>query len=134
MSSETKLKITEHPQYDASTGFDYRVHIKDAKTGKVIRLQHYARHTNGTAVLLERPIGSGNAFSENGAKAGRWDFKKWQKITDSHSEVAQPPANRTEELEQRNAALEQELAALRAESEVKHEAKSGTQAQQVQKK
>lgn len=116
---EDKAKVTEHPQLDTSTGFDNRVHIKDAKSGKIIRLQHYARHSQGNEVLFERPIGSGNAFTENGNPVGRYDFKKWTKISDTHIAVAQPPANRTEELEQHNAALEQELAALKAEAEAR---------------
>lgn len=119
MSAEQqeKPKVVEQPQRDHSTGFDYRTHIKDAKSGKIIRLQHYAKHSRGTEVLLERPIGSGNMFTENGVAAGRWDIKGWTKISDKHVDAPQPPANRVEELEQHNEALQRELAALQAERE-----------------
>lgn len=114
--AEQKLKVIEHPEHDPSTGFDYRVHIKDAKTGRVIRIQNYSRHARGGEVLLERPSGSGNCFFENGEPAGRWDLTKWERIADKHIAVAPAPANREEALEQENEALQRELAALRAES------------------
>jgi hypothetical protein len=123
---QIKPKIVEHPALDESTGFDYRVHIKDSKTGKLIRLQHYAKHAKGDEVMFERPIGSGNAYTPNGEPAGLWDFKQWKKLGDEHAEVAQPPANRQEELEQQNAALEAELSQLRAEA-----AKKAAPAQQL---
>lgn len=106
----------EQPARDFSTGFDYRTHIKDAKTGRLIRLQHYARHARSGEVLLERPVGSGNAFTENGEPAGRWDFNTWKKISPEHIEVAQPPANPMEALQQENETMRNELEALRAEA------------------
>ena len=120
-ATETKQKIVEHPEFDPSTGFDYRTHIKDAKTGKLIRIQTYARHARSGEVLLERPVGSGNCFSENGEPAGRWNLTKWEKISDDHIAVKAAPANREEDLEQRNAILERELAALKAESQMKQQ-------------
>ncbi len=117
LSYQPKAKVIEHPQRDASTGFDYRVHIKDATTGKLIRIQDYAKHMRGGEVLLERPIGSGNCFREGGQEAGRWDTEKWSKISDTHIEVAEAPANHMEALTQRNEALEREIAALKAEAE-----------------
>lgn len=119
---QPKPKIQEHPPLDESTGFDYRVHIRDAKTSKLIRIQTYARHARGAEVLLERPEGSGNCFFENGRPAGLWDIKKWSKISDTHREVPQAPANREEALMQKNEALEQELAALREEAEARQKA------------
>lgn len=108
-------KVVEHPQRDESTGFDYRVHIRDAKTGRLTRIQHYARHSRGGEVLLERPVGSGNCFFENGELAGRWDLVKWAKLSDKHLEVAAAPMNREEELEEQNEMLRLELEALKAE-------------------
>ena len=59
-------KIIESPERDWTKGFDDRVHVRDAKTGRVIRVQDYAKHFNGSQVMYERPIGSGNMFRENG--------------------------------------------------------------------
>ncbi len=129
---QPKAKVIEHPQRDESTGFDNRVHIKDAKTGKLIRIQHYARHAKGAEILFERPIGSGNCFFENGVSAGRWDLTQWAKISDNHIEVAAAPANQMEHLEQQNAALTAELSALRAEAKAAQE--HSQQKQAVQKK
>jgi len=122
-------KVIEHPVLDPSTGFDNRVHISDAKTGKLIRVQDYARHSRGEEVLYERPIGSGNCYYPNGQPAGRYAFKQegkemvWEKISDKHLDVAPAPASREEALEDKNAALEAELAALRAEAEQLKKAK-----------
>ena len=114
-----KGQVVEQPVRDHSTGFDYRVQVKDAKTGRLIRKQDYCKHSRGTEVLLERPIGSGNAFFENGESAGRWDFKLWKKIADEHNAVAPQAASFEEELMQRNEQLEAELAALKAEQKKK---------------
>ncbi len=129
MSAELpQKKVIEHPQLDPSTGFDYRTHIKDAATGKLIRIQNYARHARGGEVLLERPVGSGNCFAENGESIGRFRFVTEgketipQKISDDHIEVAPAPTNHMEDLTQRNSALESELAALRAEAEAARKA------------
>jgi hypothetical protein len=118
-----KGTVVEQPPYDPSTGFDYRVHVKDAKTGRLIRLQHYARHAHGGEVLLERPIGSGNCFYENGVPAGRYRFQDAkgkpckEKISEDHIEVAAAPASYQEALEQDNEALRAELEALKAEKQ-----------------
>ena len=115
-------KVVEHPQLDESTGFDYRTHIKDAKTGRLVRTQNYARHARNGEVLLERPPGSGNCFHENGVPAGRYRFPIkgteviWEKLGETHVEVKAGPANRTEELEQQNELLSLELEELRAEA------------------
>jgi hypothetical protein len=130
---QPKPKVVEHPQLDESTGFDYRVHIKDVKTGNLIRIQNYTRHAKAGDVLLERPVGSGNCFYENGRPAGRYQFiqhktdVEWKKISDDHIEVAPAPANREEALAQHNEMLEREIASLRAEVEKKQT--QGTTAQ-----
>jgi hypothetical protein len=135
MSEEQpQKKIVEHPQRDESTGFDYRTHIKDAGTGRLVRVQHYAKHMSGGEVLLERPPGSGNCFAENGQPVGRYEFKtegKQQiikKIADKHIDVKATPVNHIDELTERNEALERELAALRAEQDA--QAKGQNQKQQ----
>ena len=116
-----KPVITEDPAHDPSTGFDYRTHIKDGKTGKLIRLQQYARHTRNAEVLLERPIGSGNCWYENGVPAGRWKFHqekndvRWEKLSDTHTAVRAAPANELEASQQENEILRRELAAAQAE-------------------
>ena len=116
-----KGTVVEQPPYDPSTGFDYRVHIKDAKTGRLIRLQHYARHAHGGEVLLERPIGSGNCFHENGQPAGRYKFQDdkgkpcKEKVSEKHLEVAAAPASYLESVEQELDSVRAELEALKAE-------------------
>ncbi len=126
--AQPKAKVIEHPQLDESTGFDYRTHIRDSKTGRLHRVQNYARHSRGTDVLLERPVGSGNCFHENGTSAGNWDTTGWKKLSDTHKAAAPQALNREDELMQRNDALEKELAALRAEAE-----KQQSDKKQVQK-
>ncbi len=122
MSAELQAKIIEQPPLDETTGFDYRVHIKDAKTGRIVRVQHYARHARGGEVLLERPVGSGNCYTENGKPAGQWNFQDkagkpvWEKIGEKHIDVAVEAASREDELSAKNEALELEIAALRAEA------------------
>jgi hypothetical protein len=59
-----------------SQGFDLRTHIRDPKTGQVIKKQPYKLYIgkfDGSNVgkFYERPVGSGNLFYENGAVAGR---------------------------------------------------------------
>ncbi len=120
--AQPKRKIVEHPELDPSTGFDYRTHIKDAKTGQLIRLQNYARHSKNGEVLLERPIGSGNCFFENGEPAGRYRFTQtktdvtWEKISDTHLEV-KPMLSKVDELKQTNELLSLEVESLRAEAD-----------------
>lgn len=111
-----KPKVVEAPERDFSTGFDYRVQIRDAKTGRIHAIQHYAMHIRNGETLLERPIGSGNAFFQNGEPAGRWDFNEWKKIGQEHIKVAASPENREQELAQQLEMANLELEALRAEA------------------
>lgn len=46
--------------------FDYRTHIKDPKTGKLIKFQPYKMVIKDGITMLERPIDSGNWFHPNG--------------------------------------------------------------------
>ena len=41
MSEPTSPKVNEYPPRDESTGFDLRVEITDAQTGKIIKHQPY---------------------------------------------------------------------------------------------
>ncbi len=133
-----KQAVVEVPEHDPATGFDYRVHIKDAKTGRMIRMQHYARHSSGGQTLLERPIGSGNAFTENGEPAGRYDFSNaasWKKLSESHVDVAAAPANREEYLTQELDAAKAEIEAMKLEHKAaQREAKAPQEPTQSQKK
>lgn len=47
-------------------GFDYRVHITDPKTGRLIKYQPYQMVIKDGLTRIERPIGSGNWFYSNG--------------------------------------------------------------------
>lgn len=127
MSEVTQKKITEYPPRDFSKGFDDRVHIVDEKTGRLIKYQPYARHSHGTDLLFERPIGSGNCFRENGTECGRWDIKAWKQTHDTHIETAPLPVNKQEAQEQELAALRAELAALKSKNEPKAETQSVAQ-------
>ncbi len=113
------------PKQFGSSGeavFDRRVQIRDESTGRLVKKQHYANHKFGNISLLERPVGSGNMFDEHGNPVGRWKHTeegKWAKFEEAHVEVAQFEEVRSvEELAGRNAQLEAELAALKAEKEV----------------
>lgn len=127
-------KIIEYPPVDPDTGFDYRVKIINAETGKLVKYQPYTLHANGNEKLLERPIGSGNAFTQNGAPAGRFDFStpRWKKLSEEHIQTKPIPVDKLSALEQENEELQRELDTLRAEA--KEKAKSGAkEAATVQK-
>jgi hypothetical protein len=57
------MDSNEHTQ---PSGFDYRVHIFDAKTGKLVKYQPYQMVIKDGITKIERPIGSGNWFHPNG--------------------------------------------------------------------
>jgi hypothetical protein len=125
-SKEQTKAAQEHPVRQDNDAFDTRVHIRDRQTGRLIRLQHYALHINGTSKMYEQPVGSGNMFDPVGRAIGK--FKqildghkvRWEKISDEHEEVTQRFfANREELLEDENTQLKNELAALKAEQEEK---------------
>ena len=109
-------KVIESPAYSGE-GFDTRTHISDAVTGRLIKLQPYRLFVRDEVRYFERPKLSGNLFFENGTPAGRMIGGK----LDPHAEhvlaaeVAQPIT--PDEMLEKNAALEAEIAALRAEKE-----------------
>lgn len=57
------MEDNEHTQQQ---GFDYRVHIFDPKTGKLLKYQPYQMVIKDGITKIERPIGSGNWFHPNG--------------------------------------------------------------------
>lgn len=118
---QPKPSVIEDPP-PPHEGFDYRTHIKNAKTGEMIKVQPYRRFCIGQQVYLERPKHSGNLFFENGDPAGRRIQKngKWE-IDDQakHIEVIEPQDLTAEEIAAENEALKRELAALKSESEAK---------------
>lgn len=52
--------------------FDLRTHIRNEKTGQLLKAQPYRLHYINDKKLYERPAGSGNVFYESGEKAGRF--------------------------------------------------------------
>jgi hypothetical protein len=56
----------EEKENTQQAGFDYRVHISDPKTGRLIKFQPYHMVIKDGVTKIERPIGSGNWFYENG--------------------------------------------------------------------
>lgn len=133
--TETKPIKEFPPRQFGSSGeqiFDNRVHIRDESTGRLVKVQPYAYHAFDQMKLWERPIGSGNMFDANGKEIGNWKQTKggrWEKHADTHiaaklfHEIKAP-----EDLAKRNAQLEQELEALKAEIEEKGKLASSSQA------
>jgi hypothetical protein len=124
-SQRAEKVVIEDPQRQfGSSGeqiFDNRVHIRDASTGRIFKKQHYAMHAFDGIKIWERPINSGNMFNAHGDSIGRWkkiDGGRWEKISAEHSSV--PLFEKVlpmEDLATRNAELESELAALKADLE-----------------
>jgi hypothetical protein len=120
-------KIIEHPEKQEGI-FDFRTHIRDTKTGRLVAHQPYAMHCIGDLKLLERPVGSGNMFTTGGQEQGRWQIVKdgknshWQKVSDTHADVPsaqylKSAMENAHELIEENKSLAQELAALKLENE-----------------
>ena len=65
------MNENEHTQ----TGFDYRVHISDPKTGRLVKYQPYQMVIKDGVTKLERPIGSGNWFYPNGEPVNKTEKK-----------------------------------------------------------
>jgi len=131
-SYQPRATVIEHPPHNPAEGFDRRVHIMDAKTGKLIKYQPHTLHIVGGNEYYEFPVSSGNLFYRSGEKAGRWlkTENGWGAVTTAeHVEFATPL---TEDqsiaaLNEKNAALEAELAALKAERSEKKEEVQETQ-------
>lgn len=115
---QPKAKVIEQPELNPE-GFDLRVQIKDANTGKVIRHQPYTCHIVGGSKLFERPKGSGNLYYESGLSAGRLgrdgQGNKYADTTKAHIEIAEAKEVTLEAIASENESLKAELAALKAE-------------------
>jgi len=46
--------------------FDYKVHVRDAKTGKVVKTNSYRKYVSDKGTVLERPPGSGYFYFPSG--------------------------------------------------------------------
>ena len=115
--------------------FDLNTHKRD-KRGKIVEINHYRLHCIGDSKCFERPVGSGNLWYEDGSPAGRLVEKPGPKNTvvrsfdhaAEHIQWTPPPtadekdAREFMETKTKNAALEQELAALKAEREAEKKA------------
>ncbi len=125
-----------------SKKFDLIVHHRDPVTGLVVKTDPYILRVVGEpgshekSSYFERPAGSGNLFTKENLPCGRWVYEektvKGRKLKvgkyepeAAHVEFVRPLtqdqklAQSLIESDRRNAALEAELAALRAESEKK---------------
>jgi hypothetical protein len=70
-------------------GFDYRVQVKDPKTGKVIKYQPYAMVIENGITKLERPIKSGIWYHPNGELIEKETKKadKKEKVDESKTDI-----------------------------------------------
>lgn len=111
--------------------FDLQVQAWNGQ-GQLIKANHYRQHIIGGTTYFERPVNSGNLWFENNQPAGRMEYtfgedgkiaKKELRVGAPHVEYTKPLAGAEKvhfELEQakaRNAQLEAELAAIRADSD-----------------
>lgn len=123
MQSAKKLEYAPDPNK-----FDLRTHIWDAQ-GALVKKNLYTNHCVGGRSYFERPIKSGNLWYENNQPAGRVDYVKGPdgklvKNIDENAEhtVFTPQLEGDDALvyaleqeKNRSAALERELAEIRAE-------------------
>ncbi len=58
-------------QEEVEPGFDLRVHIRDPKSGAIVRKQPYRLHVIQGVQYFERPVGSFNLWYKSGEPAGR---------------------------------------------------------------
>lgn len=115
-------------------GFDLRTLVRDERSGEILKNEPYTLHNEGGIEYFESPKGSGNLFYRNGEPAGRIEFPKVDKqgrrvgkgeikLGEEHKEFEKPlDANadlfaQNKALSARNAEIERELAALKAERE-----------------
>lgn len=99
--------------------FDLKTHIRNPKTGQLLKVQPYRLHCIGEKKLYERPVGSGNVFYENGEKAGRVVKGKHEE-SEAHIAYA-APLTADKRVNEAIAEKDAEIAALRkqlAEREV----------------
>lgn len=90
--------------------FDLRVHIKDPKTGELVKLQNYkmiCSKTDGT--LFERPIGSGHMYDGAGKLVREGKGPKEEKLP-QQARLDMEKENHS--LKNENEILKQKIAAL----------------------
>ena len=64
--------MQEVKQDVTTPAFDLRTHIKDPKTGAIVKIQHYRMDIDKTkGIRFERPIGSGNWFDGAGTQIAK---------------------------------------------------------------
>lgn len=92
-STEQNVGIVESPEKDPLTGFDFRTHISDKKTGKLIKYQPYLRMSDQKkGVVYER---NGIFYDETGHEA---DESIWGKPS-TKTMSRQVTANTVDELQ-----------------------------------
>lgn len=123
----TQKLIKESPERDPTSPLDLRTHIRNADTGGLMRIQHYTLRCREGVRYFEVPKGSGNLFYESSEPAGRWENKKINAEAE-HIAYSAPktPQDLLEAERDKNAALEAELTAMRAERTGKTGAAQGT--------
>lgn len=112
--------------------FDLKVTIRDPKTGGIIAKNPYRLHIQGGSKFYERPVNSGNVYTEDGEPAGRCkpkfnkksgkqegveilpeaEHEAWTAPVTADQAVANQLVSQSNELE----ALKLELASIKAES------------------
>ena len=128
MSEKAEIKV-HPPKPQGQNGeplFDDRVKIVNEKTGAIVAYQPFSLHVFGDNKdeLRERPPGSGNMYDRSGREIGNWQPSKekpgaWEKVSDKHVFVRPTPINERDQLAQDLEAAKEELAALKAEKELK---------------
>lgn len=113
--------------------FDLQVHAWDGQ-GKLVKENHYRLHIIEGRSYFERPVNSGNLWYENNQPAGRMEYtfgengtiaSKSLQLGAAHKEWKKPLTGaealhfELEQTKERNAQLEAELTAIKAESEKK---------------
>lgn len=102
--------------------FDLKTHTTDALTGKVTLTNPYRLRIIGASKYFERPVGSGNLWTEADEPCGRWIAGKVDADA-AHTEWIAPTTG-TEKIQlelksarETEAALRAELDAIKAEHE-----------------
>lgn len=70
--------------------FDWRTHVKDPKTGRLVKFQPYKMVIKDGLTMIERPIDSGNWFHPNGEpikKETKQQFVKKEKADESKADT-----------------------------------------------
>lgn len=111
---------------EVKPGFNLKTVYRNAKTGKIEKedyyIARYVKQGEGSVVYFERPAGSRNIWNGQGEAIGRWDETKpeGQRFIAGapHIEFVMPETV-DQKIARENAQLKAELAAIKAEREVK---------------